>query len=112
MFDDATVDARIRYRWPFKGIYHDLDGTLTEQGADSYASAYFVHNEWPECTVDMDVYDGILCPSPLAIHRVVFHGANGNANGETMYVWQYPLDEITGMDETELEEYLVTENAS
>ena len=35
MFDDATVDARIRWRWPHKGIFHDLDGILTGQGADS-----------------------------------------------------------------------------
>lgn len=27
---DSTVDARIRWQWPFKGIFHDLDGTLTE----------------------------------------------------------------------------------
>ena len=30
LYFDPTVDARIRYRWPFKGIFHDLDGTLTE----------------------------------------------------------------------------------
>ena len=43
-FDDSTVDARIRWRWPFKGIFHDEDGTLTKQGANSYVSAYWPHN--------------------------------------------------------------------
>ena len=26
----TDVDWKIRWRWPFKGIFHDLDGTLTE----------------------------------------------------------------------------------
>lgn len=43
-FDDSTVDARIRWRWPFKGIFHDEDGTLTKQGANSYVSAHWPHN--------------------------------------------------------------------
>ena len=28
-FDDDSVTARIKWRGPFKGIFHDLDGTLT-----------------------------------------------------------------------------------
>ena len=81
------MDARIRYRWPFKGIFHDLDGALTEQGADSYAGAYWVHNEWPECTVDMAVYDGIICPAPYSIMRIVFTSVTGNADFDTLYIW-------------------------
>lgn len=26
---DSTVEKKIKWRWPFKGIFHDLDGTLT-----------------------------------------------------------------------------------
>jgi len=48
----TNVANRIRWRFPFKGIFHDLDGSLTGLGADSYATAYFKHNDWPECTVD------------------------------------------------------------
>jgi hypothetical protein len=40
----TNVDHRIKWRWPFKGIFHDLDGTLTEQGAESYVSANWKHN--------------------------------------------------------------------
>jgi hypothetical protein len=40
-FDDDTVNARIRWSEPWKGIFHDLDGTLTGHGADSYVSAYW-----------------------------------------------------------------------
>ena len=78
MFDDATVDRRIRWKEPYKGIFHDLDGTLTGQGADSYVSAYWQHNDWPQCSVDMAMYDGIICPSPYAIERIVFTNAKGD----------------------------------
>lgn len=84
---DSSVENRIRWRWPHKGIFHDLDGTLTEQGPDSYVSAYWKHNEWPECTVDMEVYDGIICPSPMAIQRLTFTGANGDIFGKDLNVW-------------------------
>jgi hypothetical protein len=30
LYFDPTVQKRIKYQWPFKGIFHDLDGTLTE----------------------------------------------------------------------------------
>ena len=79
----------MKWRWPFKGIFHDLDGTLTEQGADSYVSAYWKHNDWPHCTVDMAVYDGIICAAPYAIERIVFTKAKGDIAGKTLYVWPY-----------------------
>jgi hypothetical protein len=67
------------WKWPFKGIFHDLDGSLTGQEADSYASADFPHNNWVgDCTRDIDVYDGIVCPSPFAIQKVIFYEAKGN----------------------------------
>lgn len=84
---DSSVENRIRWRYKKKGIFHDLDGTLTEQGPDSYVSAYWPHNDWPECTVDMSVYDGIICPSPLAIQRIVFHFGVGDINGKDLHVW-------------------------
>ena len=77
----TNVDRKIKWNWPFKGIFHDLDGTLTGQGADSYVSSYLPHNDWDECTKDIDVYDGILCPYPFAIEKVIFYGAHGIING-------------------------------
>jgi hypothetical protein len=44
----TNVDRRILWNWPFKGIFHDLDGSLTGS-AGSYASPDWVHNRWPEC---------------------------------------------------------------
>jgi len=42
---DSTVTRRIRYQYPHKAIYYDLDGTLTGKGAKSYAAAWFKHLE-------------------------------------------------------------------
>ena len=39
--------------------------------------------------MDLPVYDGIICKAPLAIERIVFHGADGNINGKTLNIWQY-----------------------
>jgi hypothetical protein len=112
IFDDATVDARIKWRWPHKGIFHDLDGTLTGQGADSYVSAYWKHNDWPECEVDLAVYDGIVCPYPYQFERIVFTEADGDIEYEDLYTWQYDNTQVMDMTDEEKEQYLVKENAS
>ena len=83
---------------PFKGILHDLDGSLTELGADSYATAYWKHNDWPECTVDLDLFSGIICPHPWSVERIVFHAAEGNIFKKPLYLWQYEsatIDSLT-----------------
>ena len=111
-FDDATVTKRSNWLIPDKGILHDLDGTLTGLGPDSYVTAYWKHNEVPECTVDMDLYSGIICPSPAAVERIVFYGPSENIKGKTMYIWLYDDEIIDPMTEEELEQYLVKANAS
>lgn len=56
------MPRRIRYQFPNKGIFHDLDGTLTEQGPNTWATSYWKHNAvQPECSTDMDKFDGLLC---------------------------------------------------
>ena len=109
---DSSVEKRIRWRTPRKGIFHDLDGTLTEQGADSYVSPYWPHNDWPECNVDMPIYDGIICPSPYSIQRMVFSGADGDIGGKTLFVWQYDENQVSSLNSTELEVYLDYPTAS
>ena len=75
-------------------------------------SAYWKHNDWPECIVDMPVYDGIICRAPLSIERVVFHGMDSNLVRNKLNVWQYDDVNTAGMDETALEQYLLEDNAS
>lgn len=44
-FDPETVPRRIKYQVPFKAIFHDLDGTLTGKGPDSWASFWYKHHD-------------------------------------------------------------------
>ena len=80
-FDDSTVTARVNFLDPLKGIFHDLDGTLTGQGADSYLTAYWPHLDVPACTVNMELYSGIICPSPYAVQRILLYQTFGDARG-------------------------------
>jgi len=71
---DASVKRKILYRYPYRGIYSDLDGTLTGLGAGSWATAYFKHNDWPgQCTYDDPVYNGHICNSSVQVRRVAFY---------------------------------------
>lgn len=70
--DAATVPRAIRWQFPDKGIFLDLDGTLTGIGANTWATSYLPHNLQPECTLDLDVFDGITCNDQVQIRRVVF----------------------------------------
>jgi len=72
-FDAATVPRRIRWQVPYRGIFLDLDGSLTELGPNTWATPYKNMNEQPECTVDLDVYDGIICDDTVQVRRVVFY---------------------------------------
>ena len=60
----------------------------------------------------MDVYDGIICPSPYAIERIVFTGASGPADKDKMYIWQYDLKNTIAKDEEALANYLTAPNGS
>lgn len=40
-FDDATVPVRIRYQYPFRDIFYDLDGSLTGLGPKTWATPYW-----------------------------------------------------------------------
>jgi len=55
------VTKKIRYQFPFRDIFYDLDGTLTGKGLRTWATNYWEHNVQPECEVNMEEYDGILC---------------------------------------------------
>jgi hypothetical protein len=65
LFFDSTVPKRIWYETPYRGIFNDLDGTLTDipngEGVGSWATAYWKHNEQAECTKDLVKFDGLIC---------------------------------------------------
>lgn len=62
---DTTVPKRIHYQFPYRGIYADLDGSLTGLGPNSWATADWAHNRVTECTVDMLKYNGLTCTSAV-----------------------------------------------
>jgi hypothetical protein len=47
----------------------------------------------------MALYDGIICPAPYEIERVVFTGVTGDAAKDTIYIWQYDEATTAGMDD-------------
>jgi hypothetical protein len=36
--------------------------------------SYWTHLDQPECTVDMDAYDGVICPNSVQVRRIAFYG--------------------------------------
>jgi hypothetical protein len=65
LYIDDTVLRRIKYQYPQRAIFHDLDGTLTGQGEDSWASFNWPHLHQPECVVEEVLMDGVACNSDV-----------------------------------------------
>ena len=87
IFDDATVPRRIRHQLPWRGIWKDLDGSLTGLGANTWAAAYHKHLEQPECQFDAatrDKYEAVICSSDVQIRRIVWYSYSpGHFRGMT-----------------------------
>lgn len=74
----TNVPRKIRYQYPERGIFHDMDGTLTGLGADTYATKGYKHTQQPECTLDTTLFDGVVCDNTVQIRRVTFTGYQPN----------------------------------
>ena len=73
-FDTATVPVKIRYQFPNRGIWHDLDGSLTGLGPNTWSTPNWIHNVQPECTLNIEVFAGVICDSTVQVRRVTFSG--------------------------------------
>jgi len=51
---------------------------LTGKGSGSWATAYFLHNEQPECSNNAAVYDGLTCDNTAQVRRIAFFGLSPN----------------------------------
>lgn len=71
-FDKSTT-ARVYYHTPRREIIYDLDGSLTGLGPKSWAVAHWKHNEVPDCQINMNVYDGMICKPTVQVRRIVYH---------------------------------------
>lgn len=70
----VNVDRRISYNTPFRGIYYDLDGTLTGIGPNTWATRDYPHLLQPECKLLKTMYDGVICDNTVQVRRISFHG--------------------------------------
>lgn len=71
-FDDSTVTKRVRYQYPGRGIFWDMDGTLTGLGADSWAVGNWPHlEEATQCSVS-DLHTGLICDNTVQVRQIYF----------------------------------------
>jgi hypothetical protein len=97
LYFDPTVTVKIRYQYPKRDIFYDLDGTLTGIGPKTWATPYFKHNEQPECTLKPEVYDGFICESSIEIRRIVYYNFKPNIfDKQPMRILKYD-DSIVGL---------------
>ncbi len=73
LYFDKSVKIKIRYQEPYMDIFQDMDGTLTGLGPNTWTTPYFEHNMQPECLLDKEVYDGIVCNSSVQVRRITFY---------------------------------------
>ena len=106
IYFDQSVKIRIRYQVPYREIIYDMDGSLTGLGPNSFAMAYWRHNDWPECTKNMFVYDGHICDSRVQVRRIVFHNyAPDIFNMMDLKILQYEDSVINAMNNVTLKAY-------
>ena len=103
-FDAATVPRKIRWQFPFKTIYKDLDGTFTGQTGGGWAiSDVWPMNLWDGECVEDTAYAGYLCIPTVTIRTIWFYNiAPGNLKNTDITVLPYDssiLAEYTTADE-------------
>lgn len=97
------MPRRIRYQVPYRGIWADLDGSLTGLAANSWAVAYAKHNEFAnECILDTNVFDGHICKPTVQVRRIAFHGMPTTFKGTAMHFRQYDDSMTSNLDATSL----------
>lgn len=106
-FDPETVPRRIKYTTPFRTIFHDLDGTLTDKGPNSWATYYYQHLETPECEHNHEVFHGVVCDNRVQIRRVAFGNAQPTARilGMPMMVLRIDDDMVGPTEESKIAYY-------
>mmetsp|Transcript_27798 Transcript_27798/g.24414 ORF Transcript_27798/g.24414 Transcript_27798/m.24414 type:complete len:685 (+) Transcript_27798:1989-4043(+) len=84
-FDDATVEHRLRYNIPYRGIFVDEDGTLSGTGTKSSLTFDYPHlMDDEDCNLSKELHDGLVC--------------NENVNYKRILVYDYRPGEFGGMD--------------
>lgn len=103
----TNVNMRIRYQYPFKGILWDQDGTLTNLGAKSWATAFWKHNAaQSECQTDRLLYDGIICNNSVQVRRIVLYGYKPSSlDNRKLFILPYDDSVVSSMTSADLLTY-------
>ena len=107
--DEATVTKKVIYTNPQKQILHDMDGTFTGLGPNTWATHDYKHlTVLPECTLDRDVYDGIVCDSSIRLRRLAFRHQEPFDPFwlQPLEILPYDDETIDPMSDEELEAYI------
>jgi hypothetical protein len=99
------VPRKIRYQYPNRAIYYDVDGTLTGKGPNSWATPYFLHNLQSECTADLPMMDGITCNNQVEVRRVAFRDFSP-AIFRNMEMKVLKFDSAASLSEADLATYI------
>ena len=85
-YSPSFKGRKIQWNIPLRGIFRDLDGTLT--GKKGWATAYFPHNDVPECTRDETNFNGLICNDNVQVRRIVFYNYAPNVfEGIPLYIF-------------------------
>ena len=80
LYFDETVWQRVLWTTPWRTIFHDLDGTMTEKGENSWFLPYWHHLLQPECEYK-EAWGGIACDGTVEVRRIAFHKMPSNFFG-------------------------------
>jgi hypothetical protein len=69
----TNCKKRIWYQAPFREIIHDLDGSLTGLGPNSWAVFAAPHLYQPECQGALETHDGVICDGTVQVKRISFY---------------------------------------
>ena len=76
------------FRWPYDGIYQDLDGSLANSPGSIILPPDGLWNTSSSCTVTPNIRNAITCPLSLGNWiRVAFNQANLGQNGEVLNIY-------------------------
>jgi hypothetical protein len=95
----------VLYTTPWRTIFHDLDGTMTEKGADSWFVPYWKHLLQPECE-NKPEWGGIVCDGTVEVRRIAFWGMPANFFGMRMKILQLDRSTESSMNDAAFEEYI------
>ena len=106
LYFDETVWLRVMYTTPWRTIFHDLTGSMTELGPNTWFVPYWNHLLQPECT-NKPEWGGIICDDSVEVRRIALYNLPGQFFGMQLKITQLDrTDEAAMSSSGSLEDYL------